>query len=144
VESHYDVVDAHSAGWNSDPFTLTGLDGYLYGRGVSDNKGPILAVAFAAAELLQQRSLEIELVFLIEGEEGTGSPGLQDALRTHKVMTTNISIVFLHLANVESYRTHRCHFGQVRVLHIFRHVIHLCAAVIRVGSQMTRLASPTA
>jgi hypothetical protein len=33
----------------SDPFVLTGQDGYLYGRGASDNKGSVLAAIFAAA-----------------------------------------------------------------------------------------------
>lgn len=33
----------------SDPFVLTGQDGFLYGRGASDNKGSVLAAIFAAA-----------------------------------------------------------------------------------------------
>ena len=35
--------------WETDPFVLTGQDGYLYGRGSSDNKGSVLAAIFAAA-----------------------------------------------------------------------------------------------
>jgi di- and tripeptidase len=139
MESHYDVVDAHSAGWNSDPFTLTGLDGYLYGRGVSDDKGPILAVAFAAAELLQQRSLEVDIVLLIEGEEEIGSPGLENAIRTHKVMMTNIR----SLSYIRSLQNLIGHIDAILVRFVypldFNHVIQLCSAAIRLGSQMTRL-----
>ena len=46
---HYDVIPAPTGGWDSDPFTLTGKNGYLYGRGVTDDKGPIIAAACAAA-----------------------------------------------------------------------------------------------
>lgn len=36
--SHYDVVAA-GKGWLTDPWTMVAMDGYFYGRGVSDNKG---------------------------------------------------------------------------------------------------------
>jgi hypothetical protein len=85
TDSHYDVISAPLEGWNSDPFSLSGRNGYLYGRGVTDNKGPIMAVACAAAELLGLRQLELDLVFLIEGEEETGSSGFAEAVRRHKV-----------------------------------------------------------
>lgn len=64
---------------------MTGKNGYLYGRGVTDNKGPILAVACAAADLLHRRALAVDLVFLIEGEEECGSAGFEAAVRKHKV-----------------------------------------------------------
>ena len=38
--SHYDVVAA-GKGWSTDPWTMVAKDGYFYGRGVSDNKGPV-------------------------------------------------------------------------------------------------------
>lgn len=28
--------------WKADPFDLTVVDGFMYGRGVADDKGPIL------------------------------------------------------------------------------------------------------
>ncbi|KAJ3751466.1 WD40-repeat-containing domain protein [Lentinula detonsa] len=70
---HYDVIPAPPEEWNSDPFTLDGRNGYLYGRGVTDYKGPIIAIAFAAAELLYRRSLAVDVVFLVEGQEECGS-----------------------------------------------------------------------
>ncbi|KAF9219228.1 glutathione degradosome [Gyrodon lividus] len=92
---HYDVISAPPDGWNSNPFTVVGRNGYLYGRGVSDNKGPIMAVACAAAELLRKRALEVDLVFLIEGEEETGSSGFMDALREHKQQIGDIDAILL-------------------------------------------------
>jgi acetylornithine deacetylase/succinyl-diaminopimelate desuccinylase-like protein len=96
IDRHYDVISAPPEGWVSEPFTLTGRNGYLYGRGVSDNKGPILAVACAATELLGQRALGLDLVFLIEGEEEVGSYGFGEAIEKHKVKTA----VPLSLVNV--------------------------------------------
>ncbi|NXS88267.1 CNDP1 dipeptidase, partial [Erpornis zantholeuca] len=41
---HVDVQPAKKEdGWNTDPYTLTEIDGNLYGRGATDNKGPVLA-----------------------------------------------------------------------------------------------------
>ena len=39
-------------GWKTDPWQLTSENEYLYGRGVTDDKGPILATLFAVKELL--------------------------------------------------------------------------------------------
>ncbi|EIW59658.1 Zn-dependent exopeptidase [Trametes versicolor FP-101664 SS1] len=81
---HYDVISARPTGWTSDPFTLTGRNGYLYGRGATDNKGPIMAVACAAADLLARRALGVDLVLLVEGEEEAGSGGFAEAVKRHK------------------------------------------------------------
>ncbi|KAJ8457580.1 hypothetical protein ONZ51_g11443 [Trametes cubensis] len=61
-----------------------GRNGYLYGRGATDNKGPIMAVACAAADLLARRALGVDLVMLIEGEEEAGSGGFVEAVKRHK------------------------------------------------------------
>ncbi|KAJ8582368.1 glutathione degradosome [Rhizopogon salebrosus TDB-379] len=92
---HYDVISAPLEGWATDPFIVSGHNGYLYGRGVTDDKGPIMAVACAAAELLQNRALEVDLVFLIEGEEETGSAGFIDAIKKHKHLIGNINAILL-------------------------------------------------
>lgn len=78
-------MPAPPRGWESNPFTLTGRNGYLYGRGATDNKGPIMATACAAAELLLRRELGLDVVFLIEGEEEAGSRGFGEAVKKYKV-----------------------------------------------------------
>ncbi|KAL0088636.1 hypothetical protein F4703DRAFT_1734820, partial [Phycomyces blakesleeanus] len=86
IYGHYDVIPAENAKglWESDPFKLSGRNGYLYGRGTSDNKGPILACIFAVHELLKQGDLDVDVLFLIEGEEENGSIGFQEALDEQK------------------------------------------------------------
>ncbi|KAJ7134317.1 hypothetical protein C8R44DRAFT_662695 [Mycena epipterygia] len=92
---HYDVISAPSEGWDSDPFHMAGRNGYLYGRGVTDNKGPILAVACAVAHLLATRALGVDVVFLIEGEEECGSTGFGDAVRKHKDLIGHIDAILV-------------------------------------------------
>ena len=72
VYAHYDVVFADPTEWDSDPFVMEGRDGYLYGRGVSDNKGPLLATIFAVKALLDSGNLNVDVCFVIEGEEESG------------------------------------------------------------------------
>lgn len=46
ILGHLDVV-GEGTGWNTDPYTCVEKDGILYGRGVSDDKGPVCAALFA-------------------------------------------------------------------------------------------------
>jgi len=49
VLGHLDTVEEIELDqWNSDPFMLTEKEGILYGRGVNDDKGPLLAGLYAA------------------------------------------------------------------------------------------------
>lgn len=93
---HYDVIAAdHTDSWNTDPFQVTPINGYLYGRGTSDNKGPTLAALYAVAELHRSKQLECDAVFLIEGEEESGSYGFQDAVTSNKDKIGKIDWVLL-------------------------------------------------
>ncbi|PFH36518.1 hypothetical protein BESB_047100 [Besnoitia besnoiti] len=42
-----------TSAWRSNPWSVWGEDGYVYGRGVSDNKGPILCTLFAVREFVR-------------------------------------------------------------------------------------------
>ncbi|EMC99603.1 hypothetical protein BAUCODRAFT_62821 [Baudoinia panamericana UAMH 10762] len=94
---HYDVVAAeNTAGkWLTDPFVMEGIDGYLYGRGTSDNKGPVLAAIFACAELIGDQALGSDIVFLIEGEEECGSRGFEKAVNAAKSSIGDIDWILL-------------------------------------------------
>ncbi|KAF2136470.1 uncharacterized protein K452DRAFT_329695 [Aplosporella prunicola CBS 121167] len=94
---HYDVIAAENEDgkWIVDPFTMEGIDGYLYGRGTSDNKGPIMAAIFAVAELLEQQALDSDVIFLIEGEEESGSRGFPEAVRENKELIGDVDWILL-------------------------------------------------
>lgn len=47
ILAHLDVVPVTEKDWSFPPFDLTEQDGVLYGRGVTDDKGPLLAALFA-------------------------------------------------------------------------------------------------
>ena len=94
---HYDVVSAGSSEhtWQSDPFTLRKEGGYLYGRGVSDNKGPTLAALYATADVHKAGNLSADVVFLVEGEEEAGSRGFQSTIRKHRDLIGDVDWILL-------------------------------------------------
>ncbi|GAA5821143.1 hypothetical protein JCM11251_001983 [Rhodosporidiobolus azoricus] len=96
VYGHYDVVQASAPElWTFDPFEMKGKDGWIYGRGVSDNKGPMLAVAAACESLRSQQALEADVVMIIEGEEETGSAGFQEAIKKNRDMIGDIDVILV-------------------------------------------------
>ncbi|KAI8086176.1 uncharacterized protein BX664DRAFT_335096 [Halteromyces radiatus] len=97
IYGHYDVIAAENENddWQSDPFKLTGKNGYLYGRGTSDNKGPVLACIFAVNELLKEGLLDVNVILLIEGEEESGSVGFYDAVNQNKELFKDVDMILL-------------------------------------------------
>ncbi|KAG0256504.1 hypothetical protein BG011_004473 [Mortierella polycephala] len=95
VYGHYDVIAADIKKWDYPPFNLTGKDGYLYGRGTSDNKGPILACIFAASELQEEQQLDVNVKFLIEGEEENGSVGFFQAVEQNIKLFDEADVILL-------------------------------------------------
>ncbi len=78
---HYDVQPAlNEDGWSTEPFTVVEQDGYLYGRGTSDDKGPIVVVNQAIKELQQSGNLPVNVCWLYEGEEESGSSGFEETV----------------------------------------------------------------
>lgn len=48
ILGHLDVVPVNDTGWDSNPFNVVIRNNKLYGRGVADDKGPLLAGYYAA------------------------------------------------------------------------------------------------
>jgi acetylornithine deacetylase/succinyl-diaminopimelate desuccinylase-like protein len=86
IYAHYDVQPSDPLNkWNTPPFEPTERDGRLYGRGISDDKGPMMiALDTLAAFVAVEGQLPINVKLLIEGEEETGSPSLPSILETHR------------------------------------------------------------
>lgn len=83
---HYDVIEAKKDDlkWNTPPFTLVANNGYIHGRGVTDDKGPCVAALYAVAKLSAEKLLGADVVFLIEGEEESGSFGFMETIAKNK------------------------------------------------------------
>lgn len=74
-----------------------------------------MAVACAAAALLQRRALDLDLVMLIEGEEEAGSGGFSEAVKKHKVpcvlvvIPTHLTPLGIRIPGLDW--SHRCNLG---------------------------------
>jgi acetylornithine deacetylase/succinyl-diaminopimelate desuccinylase-like protein len=64
--------------WESDPFTLVERDGWLYARGVTDDKGQLYIVLAAARELAAAGKLPVNLRIAFDGEEEVGGTSISD------------------------------------------------------------------
>ena len=60
ILGHLDVVPVNKVGWDSDPFEVIIKDDKLYGRGVADGKGPLLA-AYYAAKIINSLNLPVKM-----------------------------------------------------------------------------------
>ncbi len=79
IVGHLDVVPARKEdGWNTDPYTMVEKDGILYGRGVSDDKGGVVA-SMIALKIIQDMQIPVKKrIRLIMGcNEETGSQCLK-------------------------------------------------------------------
>uniref|UniRef100_A0AC35TIW0 M20_dimer domain-containing protein n=1 Tax=Rhabditophanes sp. KR3021 TaxID=114890 RepID=A0AC35TIW0_9BILA len=86
VYGHLDVQPASlSDGWASEPFKLVERDGKLFGRGSTDDKGPVLGWLHCV-EAMNALNIElpVNIKCVFEGHEESGSNGLEDILKSHK------------------------------------------------------------
>ncbi|MCE7735148.1 MAG: M20/M25/M40 family metallo-hydrolase [Candidatus Heimdallarchaeota archaeon] len=85
IYSHYDVQPASiEDGWDTDPFVITEKDGYLYGRGASDDKSGIATALTALKEIQNDGELPINFRFIYEGEEESASGGFEETVTKHR------------------------------------------------------------
>jgi acetylornithine deacetylase/succinyl-diaminopimelate desuccinylase-like protein len=99
---HYDVQPPDPLDeWVSPPFDPTVRGDNLYARGTADDKGQVFCVVAALEALVATRyALPVNIRYLIEGEEETGSHGLTDLLvrepertRADAVLVTDVNMV---------------------------------------------------
>src|SRR4051794_28616933 len=85
--NHYDIQPEDPIElWKSDPFSGKVEGGFIYGRGVSDDKGELITRIKAVEHLLKNINgdLPCNVKFIVEGEEEIGSPHLRDYLIQYK------------------------------------------------------------
>jgi acetylornithine deacetylase/succinyl-diaminopimelate desuccinylase-like protein len=88
VYGHHDVQPAELAdGWDNLPFEPAELDGKIFGRGASDDKGQVLFHALGLRACLAASGATappVSITMLIEGEEESGSPHFAELLAERK------------------------------------------------------------
>ena len=92
---HYDVQPPDPLEeWNTPPFEPTVFNKRLYGRGTGDNKGQLLAHILAVRSFMNTVGcLPVNIKFVFEGEEESGSPSLPEFVKEHRDML-NADLVY--------------------------------------------------
>lgn len=93
---HYDVQPEDPIEeWQTNPFSGTVKENFIYGRGASDDKGQLLTHVLAVKQLLNKSTdLGVNIKFLIEGEEEIGSPNLEDVLHHYShLINADVAVV---------------------------------------------------
>jgi acetylornithine deacetylase/succinyl-diaminopimelate desuccinylase-like protein len=90
IYGHYDVVSAgEEAEWTSPAFEPEVRDGFLYGRGAADMKGPLLASLFGAVRAVRAAggsdpsAFPWKIKLLFEGAEEGGSRSIRNFIEKH-------------------------------------------------------------
>jgi acetylornithine deacetylase/succinyl-diaminopimelate desuccinylase-like protein len=86
VYGHYDVQPADKTidGWSTEPFEPVIRNGFIFGRGSSDDKGQMfIHIKALESYLATQGNAPVNVKFLIEGEEEVGSTNLTDYILDH-------------------------------------------------------------
>jgi acetylornithine deacetylase/succinyl-diaminopimelate desuccinylase-like protein len=83
--AHTDVVGVQREKWPVDPFAAVLKDGYVWGRGTSDDKDKLAANLMVMLLLKRSKAqLDRDVIFLAEsGEEGTNGPGIDYMVAQH-------------------------------------------------------------
>lgn len=79
ILTHVDVVPA-GTDWDYPPFEGREVDGRIYGRGTTDNKGPTIAAFYAMKALKEEGFMpnkRVRLILGLDEEAGTGWKGME-------------------------------------------------------------------
>jgi acetylornithine deacetylase/succinyl-diaminopimelate desuccinylase-like protein len=83
--AHIDVVPARREDWSVDPWTIVERDGWLYGRGTSDNKwGAAILVANFIRLKRQGWQPAGDMIALFTGDEETNQHSIKWMLAEHR------------------------------------------------------------
>ncbi len=86
IYGHYDVQPAEAAdGWDTPPFEPCIREGWIVGRGATDDKGQLFAHIKGVESLIKTTGqLPCDITFLIEGEEECGGDSLKTYVEAEK------------------------------------------------------------
>lgn len=82
--AHLDVVPVEGQSWTVPPFHATQREGFLWGRGVSDDKGMASALVAIAIDLARSKApLSRDVIIALTAGEETDAIGIRDLLKNH-------------------------------------------------------------
>ena len=77
VMAHLDVVPSVTESWDTNPYQMVEKDGFLYGRGTSDNKGGAAALITTFIRLKTEGFIpDNDIIMLLTGDEETQMDGI--------------------------------------------------------------------
>jgi acetylornithine deacetylase/succinyl-diaminopimelate desuccinylase-like protein len=117
--NHYDVQPPEPLDlWESGPFDAAVRDGKIFARGVSDNRGDVMArVQAIETYRAVHGDLPLTIKFLIEGEEEIGSPNLQAFVKANRDLLQADGCVWEGSGRDEQHRSVLC-LGLKGVVHL--------------------------
>ena len=157
---HSDTVGVQKEQWTVDAFTGLIRDGYVYGRGALDDKGGIAAMLQVFLMIHRQRlPLDRDIIFLAEaGEEAGGGVGIDFLIEKHwpkiesefalnegaEILERNGRVQYVGVSTSEKLvRTMkivaRGTSGHGSMPRMDNAIVHLAAAVAKLGNYQTRL-----
>jgi acetylornithine deacetylase/succinyl-diaminopimelate desuccinylase-like protein len=96
IYGHYDVQPAEPLNaWRHPPFKPVLREGYLYGRGASDNKGQLfIHLKSLESHLRTLKRLPVNVKCVFEGEEEIGSPSLiRFLLNNRQLLEHDVAVI---------------------------------------------------
>ena len=99
---HYDVQPPEPLElWDTPPFDPTVVDGEIRARGCADDKGPSLAMLFAAECWIKGAgALPVNLNIAIEGEEECGGSVIEDYVAAHAADLAAEAVIIADVSGV--------------------------------------------
>ncbi|BCX15659.1 MAG: hypothetical protein KatS3mg097_551 [Candidatus Parcubacteria bacterium] len=97
VYCHYDVQPVEPLDqWNCDPFKMVIKNNKIYGRGVADDKGHLSQNISAVLDLLKEKKLKNNIIFIFEGEEELGSLNFEKYVNEVKNHLNKVDLFLLN------------------------------------------------
>jgi acetylornithine deacetylase/succinyl-diaminopimelate desuccinylase-like protein len=85
IYAHYDVQPVKESEWVVPPFAPKVIDGKIFGRGASDDKSGVMISIWAVEAMLKTSgTLPVNVKFVFEGEEESGSPYFRSFTEANK------------------------------------------------------------
>ena len=113
--AHLDVVGAAGQPWTTPPFRVSEKDGWLYGRGVTDDKSWVAMATALVIELKKTHApLHRDVIVAFTGDEESGGAGIRYLLEHRKALIGDAEYALNEGGGVHARRQGQAAPGQPR------------------------------